>query len=104
MLSHLLHRDAVFISLVNCCTSVFAGLAIFCVLGHMAFNLGKEVSEVVTSGMIQYFLVYFITNDRPLSYPTKVHIRRFYKIKILFGSDAVSKIAESYVYERGRQI
>ena len=61
ILSRLFHRDAVFISLVNCCTSVFAGLAIFCVLGHMAFNLGKDVSEVVTSGMMQYFLFYFTT-------------------------------------------
>ena len=45
-------RDAVAVSLINCCTSVFAGAAIFCVKGYMAEMLGKDVKDVATSGQL----------------------------------------------------
>jgi len=42
--------DAMIICSVNCGTSLFAGFAIFTVIGHMAHSLGKPVDEVVDSG------------------------------------------------------
>jgi len=42
--------DAVIVCTVNCGTSLFAGFAIFTVVGHMAHRLGKPVNEVVESG------------------------------------------------------
>ena len=44
------HRDTLIVCFGNCCTSVFAGFAIFSVLGFMAHELNVPVSEVVTSG------------------------------------------------------
>lgn len=46
------HRDAILVALINCGTSVFAGFAIFAILGHMAFLTNQEVEDVVTSGKI----------------------------------------------------
>lgn len=45
------YSDAIAVCLVNCITSVFAGFAIFSVLGHMAFLADRPVSEVVDSGL-----------------------------------------------------
>lgn len=46
------YSDAIFVCVTNCLTSVFAGFAIFSILGHMAFKAGKKVSEVVDSGKV----------------------------------------------------
>uniref|UniRef100_H2XLV6 Uncharacterized protein n=2 Tax=Ciona intestinalis TaxID=7719 RepID=H2XLV6_CIOIN len=37
--------DAVLVCTVNCGTSLFAGFAIFTVVGHMAHRLGRPVNE-----------------------------------------------------------
>ncbi|KAJ7310392.1 hypothetical protein JRQ81_007306 [Phrynocephalus forsythii] len=50
--------DAIFVCITNCLTSIFAGFAIFSILGHMAFEAGKEVSEVVDSGFDLAFVAY----------------------------------------------
>ncbi|XP_006039440.1 sodium- and chloride-dependent neutral and basic amino acid transporter B(0+)-like, partial [Alligator sinensis] len=43
------YSDAIFVCVTNCLTSVFAGFAIFSILGHMAFRAQRPVSEVVDS-------------------------------------------------------
>ena len=47
---HFIFRDAVSLSLVNCCTSVFAGMVVFSVLGHMSDRTNTPIEDVVTSG------------------------------------------------------
>ncbi len=51
-------RDTFIICLGNCLTSVFAGFAIFSVLGFLATELGLEVKDVVKSGAGLAFIVY----------------------------------------------
>ena len=43
-------RDAVTVALINCFTSVYAGIAIFAILGHMAFRVDLDVGEVARAG------------------------------------------------------
>ncbi|CAK8698152.1 unnamed protein product [Clavelina lepadiformis] len=50
--------DALIVCFVNCATSLFAGFAIFTVLGHMALKLGRSVDEVVQSSFGLAFIVY----------------------------------------------
>ncbi|XP_060687950.1 uncharacterized protein LOC132820048 [Hemiscyllium ocellatum] len=52
------YQDAIVVCVVNCGTSVFAGFAIFSILGHMAHIQGKPVSEVAQSGFGLAFIAY----------------------------------------------
>ena len=44
-------RDALIVPIVNGATSIFAGFAIFSIIGFMAFETGKTIENVVTHGM-----------------------------------------------------
>ncbi|XP_028970013.1 sodium- and chloride-dependent neutral and basic amino acid transporter B(0+)-like [Esox lucius] len=51
-------KDALTVCLTNCGTSLFAGFAIFSILGHMAHVYGKPVSEVAQAGFGLAFIAY----------------------------------------------
>ncbi|XP_037036283.1 sodium- and chloride-dependent GABA transporter 2-like [Bradysia coprophila] len=52
------HTDALVVSATNVFTAVFAGFAVFSVLGFMAKNLGSTVDEVVQGGPGLAFIAY----------------------------------------------
>uniref|UniRef100_A0A8C4XCE0 Transporter n=1 Tax=Erpetoichthys calabaricus TaxID=27687 RepID=A0A8C4XCE0_ERPCA len=52
------YSDAIVVCVTNCATSVFAGFAIFSVLGHIAYISHKPVSEVAQSGFGLAFIAY----------------------------------------------
>ena len=45
-------RDAVIVAITNCGTSVYAGFAIFSVIGFMSQDLGVPIAEAATSGKL----------------------------------------------------
>ncbi|XP_014478928.1 PREDICTED: sodium- and chloride-dependent glycine transporter 2-like [Dinoponera quadriceps] len=52
------HRDAIFVSITNLFTSVFAGFVIFSVLGFLAQQMHMPINKVVQSGPGLAFIAY----------------------------------------------
>ncbi|XP_038564710.1 sodium- and chloride-dependent GABA transporter 2-like [Micropterus salmoides] len=52
------YRDCFYLCLLNSATSLFAGFAIFSVLGFMTYEQGVDISEVAESGPGLAFIVY----------------------------------------------
>ncbi|KAM7447968.1 hypothetical protein ABFA07_003876 [Porites harrisoni] len=51
-------KDSLIISITNCATSVFAGFAIFSILGFIAGQQGKSVADVASQGPGLAFIAY----------------------------------------------
>lgn len=49
------YRDAIIVSVLDCVTSVFAGLVIFSIIGYMAEVLEQDIEDVATEG--NYFIL-----------------------------------------------
>lgn len=52
------HTDAIVVSCTNVFTAIFAGYAVFAIMGFLAHNLHVPVSEVVQSGPGLAFIAY----------------------------------------------
>ena len=52
------YRDTLIVCFGNCLTSVFAGFAIFSILGFLALELGVDVEDVVKGGTGLAFIAY----------------------------------------------
>ncbi|KPM10251.1 sodium-neurotransmitter symporter-like protein 2 [Sarcoptes scabiei] len=57
-LRHNFLKDAFYISIGNCLTSVYAGFVIFSIIGFMANEMGRGVKDVVTQGAGLAFIAY----------------------------------------------
>ena len=58
LLSGHTYSDALFVPVVNCGTSFYAGFVIFSIIGHMAHLMKVEVEDVITSGPGLAFVAY----------------------------------------------
>ena len=52
-------RDSILVPLINCGTSIYAGFAIFSVLGFMASEKGVNVEDVADEGKLCIFWFFF---------------------------------------------
>ncbi|XP_031829475.2 sodium- and chloride-dependent glycine transporter 1 isoform X4 [Nomia melanderi] len=56
--SHNCHRDAIFVTLTNLLTSIFAGFVIFSIMGFLAHEMQMPIDKVLQSGAGLAFVAY----------------------------------------------
>uniref|UniRef100_A0A914VDG6 Transporter n=1 Tax=Plectus sambesii TaxID=2011161 RepID=A0A914VDG6_9BILA len=86
-------RDAVFVALLNSCTSIFAGFAIFSIMGFMAKQQGVDIKSVVQSGAGLAFIAYPEAISRmPLPYIWSI---LFFLMLLTLGLDSQFAMVET---------
>lgn len=88
-------RDTLIVCIGNCLTSVFAGFAVFSVLGFMAHELEVPVSQVITSGSGLAFVAYpDLVTRLPLS---TMWALLFFLMLFTLGLDSQFAIVENII-------
>lgn len=87
-------KSAITISLANCFTSMFAGLAVFTTLGFLAHQSGVAVSEVVSSGIGLAFVVYPAAIAQLPIFPEVLGVL-FFIMLVTLGIDSAFSLAEA---------
>ncbi len=89
-------KSAFITSIVNCSYSVFAGTAVFCVLGYMAKAKGVPVDEVVDGGPGLCFVIYPEAISL-LPGPNNLFGFLFFLTLVLAGITSAISIVEAFV-------
>jgi solute carrier family 6 amino acid transporter-like protein 5/7/9/14 len=87
------HSNAIFVSIMNCCTSVFAGFVVFSVLGFMAHNMGVTVEKVVQGGPTLAFVT-FPDAVSKMPFP-QIWSFLFFTMLITLGLDSMFTLVET---------
>lgn len=87
-------KSAITISLANCFTSIFAGLAVFTTLGFLAHQSGVAVSEVVSSGIGLAFVVYPAAIAQFPFFPEALGVL-FFVMLVTLGVDSAFSLTEA---------
>jgi len=90
------HRDALLITVINCATSIFAGLVAFAILGIMADVTGQDVKDVVKSGPGLVFQVYpFVISKMGVTPVPQIMSFLFFIMMVTLGIDSMMGLVET---------
>ncbi|XP_061165216.1 sodium- and chloride-dependent glycine transporter 2-like [Saccostrea echinata] len=89
------YRDSILVAIINCGTSVFAGLAIFSVLGFMSVVTNRPVQEVAADGPGLVFIAYPEAIAR-MPYPP-IWAFLFFFMLILLGLSSMFAMVEAII-------
>ena len=90
------HRDAILVAVANCCTSIFAGFAVFSILGFMATQTGKEVEDVIKGGPGLAFIAYPEAVAKMGSSPVpQIMSFLFFSMLLTLGLDSMFTMVET---------
>ncbi|XP_048776373.2 sodium-dependent proline transporter-like isoform X1 [Ostrea edulis] len=89
------YRDSILVAIINCGTSVFAGLAIFSVLGFMSEVTNRPVQEVAADGPGLVFIAYPEAIAR-MPYPP-IWAFLFFFMLILLGLSSMFAMVEAII-------